>query len=112
MNDSTISEFINRRRGRPWQYRLKVKDELLPGKWSQMLIHPTPGYIEVEEGPYSLRQIEWIDINPMELRKEGRLMPLKEVDHTVEIVKLLNDLGIHFLITEGVVRITLTVGSK
>ena len=110
MDTSSINDFINSRRGKPWRFKLKIKEEPLAEEWSQWLICPTPGYLEAaEQGPYSMRKIEWIDINPVEFRKPGRLMPVKEIDHSAEIIKMLNDTGIQFSLTEGIIRIPLTV---
>ena len=85
---------------------MKIKNETDESAWSRNIITPTDSYIEVtEQGSYAVREIEWIEINPVELYKAGRLTQVKEIDHTNEIVALLNDLTIKYSLHDKLIRL-------
>ena len=95
-----VERFIYAVKAQPYTYKLKIKNESAVATWSNWLGQPSDHYIEAEmQGPYSLDDIEWVEINPIESRKEGRLIPGKEVDHSAEIIKLLEELSFPFMIT-------------
>ena len=102
----TRDRFIYALKKQPYTYRLKIKNELLDAPWSNWLGRPGDNYIEAErQGPYSLHDIEWIEINPVEKRKEGKLIPEKEVDHSAAIIKLLGDLSFPFMVTDRIISV-------
>jgi len=79
---------------KPYTYRLKIKNEPLDAEWSNWLIHPTESYIEVQvQGPYSIDDLEWVEIDAIEKRYIGKLVPEKEFDHSATIIKLLDYLS-------------------
>jgi len=103
---NAVDRFIYAIKEGPYLYRLKIKNESIDVPWSNWLGHPGDNYIEAEaEGPYSLDDIEWIDINAIEKRAEGKLVPGKEFDHSEEIIKLLEDLSFPFMVTGGVISV-------
>ena len=72
--------------------------------WSNWLGHPSDTYIEAAaQGPYCIDAIEWIEINPMETKAAGKLMPVKEFDHREEIIKLLDWLSFPYMVTDGII---------
>ncbi len=92
----------------PYTYRLKIKNESLDATWSNWLTQPSDNYIEAEtQGPYSMNDIEWVEINPVEKRAVGRLVPEKEFDHSSAIIKLLEDLAFPFMLTDGIISVYL-----
>lgn len=93
-------------KGKPLSYKLKIKNEPPVVEWSKWIIKPSETYYETEkQGPYPLNNIEWIEINPIEERKEGKLVPLERIDQTPEIVTVIEELSIPYMIVEGVMRI-------
>lgn len=92
-------------KGKPFTYRLKIQNESLSSEWSNWLIQPTESYIEAErQGPYAIKEIEWIDINPIEKKRLGRLIPETSVDHTTEVLKILESMEIGFFIIDKTIR--------
>jgi len=91
--------------GQSWTYRLKPVNENNATAWSRFLIMPSPGYIETETGPVSIRDVEYIDINPVEYRHIGRLIPPKLYDHTAAIQGYLDAFAILYTCTDEHIRI-------
>ena len=101
-----VERFIYAVKAQPYTYNLKIKDESPVATWSNWIIKPNENYYETEmQGPYAASIIEWIEVNPIEVRKEGRLVPVKEIDHTDAITKILEDLSIPYMIVEGIIRV-------
>ena len=45
------------------------------------MIKPSDNYFETEkQGPYSTSNIEWIEVNLIEERQQGKLVPVKQID--------------------------------
>jgi len=101
-----IEQLIYAVKTQPYTYNLKIKNESPAAAWSNWIIKPTENYFETAmQGPYSVTNIEWIEVNPLENRKEGRLMPEKIVDHTDSISHLLEVLAIPYMIVDGIIRL-------
>lgn len=101
-----LDRFMYAIRTQPYTYRLKIKNEVLDAPWSKWLTQPSDNYFEAErQGPYSINDIEWVEINPIQNRKDGRLVPEKEFDHSAEIIKLLQDLSFPFMITDRIISV-------
>lgn len=101
-----VERFIYAVKAHPYTYNLKIKNELPASVWSNWIIKPSDNYFETEmQGPYLDSDIEWIEVNPVEERKEGRLVPVNEINHTNEIVKELEELSIPYMIVEEIIRI-------
>ena len=65
--------------------------------WSNWLTFPSDGYGEITVvGPFLLRDVSRVEVNPVELRKVGRLIPEKEIDHSDELRDALTKFRIHF----------------
>ncbi len=103
MNWKNITSVLHKK---PWTYRLKIIYEPIVTDWSNWVITPTETYIEAEkQGPYQASQIEWIDINPIEIKVIGRIMPEKEINHSDQIIQLLEDHSIVYKIAGDVIRV-------
>lgn len=101
---NAIDLFLSAVKKKLCTYRLKIKNELLDAPWSTWLGHPSDTYIEAAcQGPYSIKDIEWVEINPVEKKWMGKLVPVKEVDHSEEIIKLLETLAFPFMVTDGII---------
>ncbi len=105
---NAIDLFIYAVKKQPYTYRLKIKNEPLDAAWSHWLGNPVDNYIEAEtQGPYSIDDIEWIEIDPVEKRVEGKLIPAKEFDHSTAIIKLLEYLSFPFMVTGSIIHVYL-----
>ena len=84
--------------------RLKVYFEDCVTDWRGGFGLPVDGYIEVS-GPEKISDIDWIELDPIVVTRIVRLVPPKIVDVTNEIVKMLDEGGIHYVLLEGLIRI-------
>lgn len=103
-----VERFMYAVKAQPYTYNLKIINESPAATWSNRIIKPGENYYETEmQGPYAVSNIEWIEVNPVEERKEGRLVPAKMIDHTNEIIKILEDLSIPYMIVGAIIRVYL-----
>lgn len=99
-------QLISKLRNKPWTYRLKIVQQPVIQEWSNWLISPTETYLETEkQGPYPMTQIEWIDINPIEIREVGKLFSPIKKDHSTEIAAMLSSKGFIYKKVEHLFRI-------
>ena len=85
----------------------KFKHKETPSKWGWFLV-PTPGYVESSAyGPVPSREVEWVEIDPIEQRHIGRLVPPLIIDHTPALLQQLAIHGIPAQVVEGRIRILL-----
>lgn len=76
--------------------RVKFRDAS-ETNWSDRITFPTNGYAELSEfGPFLMGDVIQIEIDPIELKKEGKLLPLRKIDHTSEIEEQLTSAGIKY----------------
>jgi len=81
--------------------RVKELGRVEPSAWSPWLIEPDEGYVELKGlGPIPKHAIEWIEINPLEMTHQGRLIPPKKIDHSAKIQGFLKQQAIPFLWTD------------
>jgi hypothetical protein len=81
--------------------RVKELGRVEPSAWSPWLIEPDEGYVELKGlGPIRKHAIEWIEINPLEMKHQGRLVSPKMIDHSTEIQGFLKQQAIQFLRTD------------
>lgn len=93
-------------KGKPWKYRPKLIDQELAEDWSNWIIIPAEGYVELKSyGPIRLTEIEWIEINPIEIKRIGKLMPERTIDHRNEVTLLLTNLNIDFTVQDRIIRL-------
>ncbi|RZJ56531.1 MAG: hypothetical protein EOO55_04995 [Hymenobacter sp.] len=86
--------------------RAKIKEDDVPSNWSRWFIIPVPGYVEASSfGPMPRREIQWLEIDPIEIKHIGRLVPPKSIDHTTDILQILDRASIVSEIIEGRIRI-------
>ena len=87
--------------------RTKFRDEPTPSRWGWFLV-PVQGYVESSAyGPLPVREVEWVEIDPIEQRHIGRLVPPKIIDHTAELLQQLAVHGVPAQVVEGRIRINL-----
>lgn len=87
--------------------RTKFKQDDTPSKWGWFLV-PVPGYVESSAyGPVPTREVEWIELDPIEQRHVGRLVPPQIIDHTPALLQQLAQHGILAQLVEGRIRVSL-----
>jgi hypothetical protein len=87
--------------------RTKFKHEQPPSQWGWFLV-PTTGYVESSAyGPVPTREVEWVEIDPIEQRHIGRRVPPQIIDHTPALLQQLVGYGIFPQVVEGRIRVTL-----
>jgi hypothetical protein len=87
--------------------RAKFKQDEIPSKWGWFIV-PTAGYVESSAyGPVPTREVEWVEIDPIEQRHIGRRVPPQIIDHTPALLQQLAVQGILLQVVEGRIRITL-----
>ena len=79
--------------------KVKLLEEPPLEGWTDYLGLPTPSYFE-PFGPYLIRDLEWIMIDPVERKKIGRLIPEKILDHTDEISRIFMEKGLDYRIED------------
>ena len=87
--------------------RAKFKQDDTPSKWGWFLV-PVPGYVESSAyGPVPTREVEWIELDPIEQRHIGRLVPPQIIDHTPALLQQPAQHGILAQLVEGRIRVSL-----
>jgi hypothetical protein len=91
--------------GPGYALRLKTKADPEPERWGEWLGVPVPGYVEIT-GPWPVRKVEWIEVNPVVVTQLGRLVPPRVTDYTLPLTQQLTEAGLPFVVTaEGYLRI-------
>lgn len=91
------------------QYSVRTRTKLSGdpcSEWCTWLIVPHPGYIEPEAlGPVPLTDIEYVEIDPVERKRRGRLVADLLIDHRPEIESALTAANVPFAFVNGVLRL-------
>jgi hypothetical protein len=72
--------------------------------WGKFIILPAPGYCEID-GPVRYGDVEFLEIDSIEYKKIGRLVPDKKIDHSNAIINELNSNSIKFIRNENIFKI-------
>ncbi|MEI9955280.1 MAG: DUF6678 family protein [Ferruginibacter sp.] len=93
---------------RSYRYRIKIKNEPVHDEWSSWFILPSESYVETEkDGPIAIADIEWIEIDAVEIKATGKLTPPKITNHTATVINFLKSESIDFIETENHLQIKL-----
>jgi hypothetical protein len=85
--------------------RVGFEDETV-SEWSKWLTFPSDGYAEIQvTGPFLIRKVSYIEINPIEIRRVGRLVPDREIDHSKKLEEYLTNAEIEFDVIDTIYRI-------
>ncbi|MBF9142375.1 DUF6678 family protein [Hymenobacter properus] len=87
-----------------FQARLKLKRDDGPEAWGSGIGLPVRAYIEII-GPWSFREVEWLEINPIAMEHIGRLVAPKQWNHLNALVSLLQVENVYYSIVDGMIRI-------
>jgi hypothetical protein len=86
--------------------RIKLNSRLDASSWSWIII-PVPGYIELGSvGPWPIREVEWLEINPIVTEHIGRLVAPRIIDNLSQLEVALREANLPYTISEGIIRIT------
>lgn len=87
--------------------RMKVKGCLAPEGCNNWVIIPTSGYVETGgQGPWPIRQVEWVEIDPIVTEHIGRRVPPKRIDSSMQIEEGLRQVDISYTVLDGIIRIS------
>ena len=91
---------------KPIKFRLKIKDRDENLIWEDWIINPTGNYIETgSTGPNNINKIEYIEINTIEEKSIGKLVPKKLINHNLEIIKMIEYKNINFKKDGDIIKI-------
>ena len=71
-------------------------DSTEEGRWGQMLIIPTAGYLEGPSGPMPFRDVEWVEVSTNNIKGGMSGRPLQFVDIKDEILEALRGTKLHW----------------
>src|SRR3978361_2016156 len=100
-----IKKFLAAKKGMPWTYRIKLLGQEKATQWSSFLVAPKDGFLESYTGPVAVADVDYIEINPYEVRYMGRLEQDKRFNHSEEIEALLTSLEVPYTVVDQYVRI-------
>ncbi|MDP8033112.1 hypothetical protein QJU43_02245 [Pasteurella atlantica] len=73
--------------------------------WNEWISNPTSEYIDFGLEPTPYKAIKQIQINPIEEKEIGKLMPSKLINHTKSVCKFLTELKINYEIEDVLICI-------
>jgi hypothetical protein len=77
--------------------RVKWSEADEPTIWENWIISPTDHYVETGSlGPVPMREVEWIEVDTVELRYIGRLVGHRKVEHLAELIQVFEEKSIEF----------------
>jgi hypothetical protein len=85
--------------------RMKCSGDPDPSPRGGPLFSPVLGYLVGCCGPVSTRDIEWIEVQSVEHKSIGRLVPDKQIDHSDAIGEVFTERGFKFTLHHGIFRI-------
>jgi hypothetical protein len=81
----------------PCKIRLKWSKISEPSEWEDWLAIPTSYYLETGTlGPVLMGEVEWVEVNTIEMRRVGKLVKDRRIEHTDVIVQALKEKVITF----------------
>ncbi|UOQ54642.1 DUF6678 family protein [Hymenobacter cellulosivorans] len=66
--------------------RVKLQAEVAVSPWSKWFTVPVVSYIETAStGPYPIREVEWVEVNPFVVENRGRLIMPRMLNYEQQI---------------------------
>ncbi|WP_394334982.1 DUF6678 family protein [Hymenobacter crusticola] len=65
---------------------------------------PSLNYIEIN-GPVHISEVEWFDIDPVQIEHVGRLVKPRIVNHQVSLSSALEKIDVNYIIVDGLIRV-------
>ncbi len=85
--------------------RLKVYRDEQATDWANGFGLPVEGYIEVS-GPERVKDVQWLEFDPIVVTAIGRLVPPKVAVVIDEIIQVLGELSMQYEMVHGMIRVT------
>jgi hypothetical protein len=84
---------------------VKWRGDVEPTKWEYALFIPVDSCLETPSlGPVPMNEVEWVEIDPIEIQHFGRFARDRRIDHSDQLRRLLEENGIHFERVEAYFR--------
>lgn len=81
----------------PCKVRVKWLKTSEPTIWEDVVFMPTSHYVETGTlGPVPMREVEWIELETIEMRYIGRLVADLRIEHTANLMRAFEEKAIPF----------------
>lgn len=101
---NAIDLLIETLKTRNLRFRLKIKNQNIAANWSSYLDESVFGIIGREgQATFTIDDIEWIEINPVEKKIAGALSDVTVFDHSEKVIELLNYLEFPYMIDDEII---------
>ena len=88
------------------RFRLKLLTDPEVSPWDSLVPDSPENYIELPKvGPVLCLEVEWLEIDPIERRRTGRLVPDRLLDHTKSVEQTLESLRLPYSREDAFLRI-------
>jgi hypothetical protein len=89
----------------PCKVRVKWSRDCKPTRWENSVFILTSRYLETDSlGPVPMREVEWVEVNTIEIRYIGRLLRDLRIDHADNLIETCNKKAIKFEQIEQILR--------
>ncbi|WP_299244169.1 DUF6678 family protein [uncultured Aquimarina sp.] len=105
MNFTELSALLDEFYEKPWKFRMKLFSMDYPTNWQSAIWSPTDNYIENHSCLTQFSDLENIEINPIEDRYIGRLVPNRIYDHSQEVFDILKVHTVEYKIQQNLILI-------
>lgn len=110
MEADNLIDLIKELNLKPIKFRIKIRNKTKNLTWEDWIINPSGNYIETgSTGPNNINEIEYIEINTLEEKNVGKLIPKKTMNHNLEIIKIIEHRNINFKKCEDIIKIELQI---
>ena len=91
----------------PCRVRVKWSRDFEPSQWADVIYIPTSRYLETGFlGPVPMREVEWVEVDTIEIRYVGRLVRELRIDHADNLIQVCREKAIKFQQIEQFLRFT------
>ena len=89
----------------PCKVRVKWSRDFEPTRWGDSVFIPTSHYLETGSlGPVPMREVEWVEVDTIEIRYVGRLARELLIDHADNLIQVCSEKAIKFQQIEQFLR--------
>jgi len=107
MNDAKWNRALSELRTSPTRFRIKLLTQPDVSSWDTLVPDSPKNYVELPTlgGPVLCLEVEWLEIDPLERRKVGRLVRDRVIDHSPTLEQTLAALRLPYSKEESMLRI-------
>lgn len=81
----------------PCKVRVKWSQDVEPTRWEDSVFIPTNRYLETGTlGPVPMREVEWVEVDTIEIRYTRQLVKNLRIDHAVHLIQECREKAIEF----------------